>query len=120
MSELTYRVIFREDIEQLQALHEREFGKRLPEGIAMASVAERDGVVVAFVVLQLAAHLEPMYTAPQERGRVWWPTLVKLLEAEMVPGTGYYVHASPDGSNIGMCEAVGMKSTGRVVYQKEI
>lgn len=125
MSELTYRIVERNDIAELQPIVEREFGKRLPEGMAMAAVAERAGpdgkAIRGFLVATFALHLEPMWIAPEERGRVWWPRLVEMLEAQMEPGTGFYVFANPEpSSNAGMCAAVGMKPTGQQVFLKQV
>jgi hypothetical protein len=53
-----------------------ENGSELPHpDVAQIAVAERDGEIIGFAVLQLVAHLEPLYLT--EAARHVWPRLVK-------------------------------------------
>ena len=107
---LEYRLLTPEEFELLRPRFE-EFGFEppTPEG-AVVSAALRDEELVGFLVLQLAYHLEPLWIAPEERGRVSWLRLAEPINelCARAPGMEYYTLA-PSAQVARICEHGGMQ-----------
>lgn len=114
MDEITYKVLSGEEWEKLIDFY--------PEGYAIPDpttsgvvVAEKDGKIVGALFGQLVLHMEPLIiTDPQ----VSFIRLLKLAEAQLPPGSGYYAFAAD--AKIGrMAEIAGMKEcSGWRIYVK--
>lgn len=89
---------------------------KLPHpALAEIVVAEdEDGNIVGFLVAQLVKHLEPLWIAPDHRGKVSWTKLVNMLDPH-----GCYMFAH-DGKSARRAEVFGArKEKYNAVYYKD-
>ncbi len=94
---IVYRQIRPDDwIQIAKAYVDQDMGDRFPNPILCSGiVAEDDGRIVGFIVLQPTIHMEPLYIDPNYRGRVYIPRLISEAERLLPKGTQYCWGASP-------------------------
>ncbi len=113
----TYRLLPKEEWSRLASLSLP--GPYPPPELAAAVVAERDGLIAGVLFLQLCAHMEPLYIAPNHGGLVNFRSMVATLESILPSGTAYFVF-TPDARVGGMAKAVGMTQLPFRVWTKEV
>lgn len=92
-------------------------GVGLPNAdLARIRVTEDDGRVVAMLVLQYQPHAEPIEIDPEYRGRIWWPSMLKAVEAACP--SGVFVFA-PNDRIAGMATSQGLTRLDWAVYRRE-
>ena len=92
------------------------YGGRLPDPrTSQIAVAEEDGVIVGFLVLQFVPHLEPLWIDEAHRGKVYWPKLQRLLEDHLDAGD-YFVFA-PTDRMAELADAAGLEALPWTLYK---
>jgi hypothetical protein len=116
--DIAYRLLPHAEFERLKDLMCSEgCGDSMPDPrFCRVIVAERDNVIVAFLVCQVAIHMEPLWIAPEERGSVNWRRMVHMHEENLL--SPFYVFA-PNERIASMCKAVGMQKQNWEVFMKE-
>ena len=107
-------------VEEWPAIEPRfaEHGVSLPhEQMARIVVAEDDGRIVAFCVAQLQPHLEPIWIAPEARGKVHWPRLIDLAKAQL--GSGTFYAFAPNAHIARMAHLAGLTREPWTVFRGE-
>lgn len=99
----------------------RELGGRLPPEGSSIAVAEDGSQIVAFLVLQFVPHAEPLWIAPDYRGKASWRRLLGLAETQMQSNGGgaYYVFA-PTPRIAQIARVAGLTALPWTVFQKEV
>lgn len=122
---LKYGILEVEDWNKLAPIFEAQ-GAQLPDpAVATCAVAtdeEKSGKIVAFHMLQVAYHAEPMWIDPEYRARVNYQTLLGQLEQLFFiqQSTGEYYAFCPTPEIEAMAIAAGLKDTGWKVYKKSL
>lgn len=96
-----------------------ERGVSLPdERLARIVVAEdAQHRIVGFCVAQLQPHLEPIWIAPEARGKLHWPRLIMLAKEQLGPGP-FYAFA-PNAHIARMASLAGLTRTAWTVFRGE-
>ncbi len=71
--------------------------------------------IVGFVVVQLVAHVEPIYVTPRLRGSDAWETLARAAVGQFPPNVPYYAFV-PEPAIGAMAEKVGLTKKPWEVY----
>lgn len=116
--DITYRILPHEEFERLKELMcDEGYKDNVPDPrFCRVVVAEREATIVAFLVCQMAVHMEPLWILPEERGKVNWPRMLHMHEENLI--SPFYVFA-PNERISAMCAAVGMKNKNWEVFMKE-
>lgn len=115
--DIAYRVLPHSEFERLKELMCGEgYENNVPDPrFCRVVVGERNGTIVAFLVCQVAIHMEPLWISPEERGKLNWRRMVHMHEENLL--SPFYVFA-PNEKIAAMCEAVGMKKQNWEVFMK--
>jgi hypothetical protein len=114
-----YRFLVPEEFELLRPVFE-EAGGRLPAPAQAAIYAAiRNNLIVGFHTVQLVPHAEPIWIAPEERGRVSWRRLQEGVESLFDTG-GTYFAFSDNPRMEKLCYKAGMHKVPLQVWAKEI
>ncbi len=114
---INYRMLTAEEWPTLDSLVNGQGPIPSPE-VAVAAVAEDDGVVVGVLFVQMVYHMEPLAIHPDYTGKVNFKKLQEMLEEKV--GTAPYF-AFSDSPVVGkMCKHVGMKQLPYRVWTKEV
>lgn len=115
-----YRKLPSDEWHKVEHIFRDELGDGVPQSLPHPSLAEievaedEDGTVVGVLVKQLVAHLEPLWIAPEHRGKVSWTKMVKDLNPRNV-----YMFAH-DGKSARRAEVFGArKEKYNAVYFKD-
>lgn len=121
MSDVTYRQIDDKEFEMLEPIFTANGAQPPNPGLRTAIVAEDDTRIVGALVLQFAAHSEPLWIDPEYTGRVSFKTMVARLDSlvQRYGGTGYYAFA-PDDKVAKMCELAGLVEVPWKIYRRNL
>lgn len=61
-----------------------------PEVARILVSEDAQGEIEGFIVIQLVAHIEPIWVHPQQRGTGLWKELVASAQEQFPPGVNYY------------------------------
>jgi hypothetical protein len=88
--------------------------------ISTGIVAEDNGVIVGFVILQPVIRMEPVCVAPSHRGRVYLPRLLKEAERLLPTGVTYYCGDAGAGPILAKRMGATMITATGTAYMKEV
>ncbi len=115
---LKYGIVPVEQWHHLEPIFESQ-GAPLPDvNMATAAIAvdpETEGIV-GMLMLQVVYHSEPLWIAPEYRGRVDFRRLLELID-KLNPET-YYVFSRNETTQ-GMAKLAGLEQLDYVVYRKK-
>jgi hypothetical protein len=82
-------------------------------------VAEDEGVLAGFAILQLIPHVEPLWVAPSKRGTEVASTLAdKMIEYMVEAKARGWIAVASNSQVAKMCEEHGMTRVDKPVYVK--
>jgi len=116
---MEYRFLAPEEFELTRPSME-ENGGEVPDPSQSAIAAAFDGDrLVGYAVLQLIPHLEPVYIAPEARGKVDWRRFQTMLEG-LFEASGMYLTTTDNPRVAKMCERAGMEELPYRVFTKAV
>lgn len=93
---ISYRRLASHEFERVRPVFEKHGGVIPCPSIASIFIAEEDGVLLGFAVVQQVIHLEPIWLENEKKAPHTLRKLIHLAETEVPPGGTYYAFSDND------------------------